>query len=210
MQKPKQLNLFKNSLQTINQCNSQAVQRVLDNYGTCESFLMANSPSRQLHICNDSSSCYFGDSPTLSLIRLTYGSNIPEAWLVPQLLDVSLFCGLKQDVDKNQMRTLATIIANDYHWLKIDELLLFFFRFKSAHYLHFYSYFDPHVILESLKIFINERNRAYERMEQKRREIEMDETRKKAISYDEYLRLKTAINPTNDCSEQTLHSKKNR
>ena len=88
------------------------------------------------------------------------------------------------------MRTLATIIANDYHWLKIDELLLFFFRFKSAHYLRFYSYFDPHVILGSLKMFINERCRAYEHMEQKLREKEAEKARGKAVTYKEYLHMK--------------------
>ena len=88
------------------------------------------------------------------------------------------------------MRTLATIIANDYHWLKIDELLLFFFRFKSAHYLHFYSYFDPHVILGSLKMFINERARVHERKEQEEREKEAENSRRNAITYEEYLRMK--------------------
>ena len=190
IQKSKLWNSYKNSLQTTSQCKTPAVQRVLDRYGTCESFLLANSPDKQLEICNSSNMCYFGDSPTLSVVRLAYGTNIPEAWLVPQLLDASLFCGLKQDIDKSQMRTLATIIVNDYHWLKIDELLLFFFRFKSAHYLHFYSYFDPHVILGSLKMFINERNRTYEHMEQKRREKEAEEARSKAVTYEEYLRLK--------------------
>ena len=189
-QKSKQWNSCKNSLQIINQCKSPAVQKVLDTYGTCESFLLANTPDRQLDICNDLNLCYFGDSPTLSIVRLAYGTNIPEAWLVPQLLDASLFCGLKQDIDKSQMRTLATIIANDYHWLKIDELLLFFFRFKSAHYLHFYSYFDPHVILGSLKMFINERARAHERKEQEERDKEAENSRRNAITYEEYLRMK--------------------
>lgn len=150
IQEPKQWNLCKNSSQITNQCKLPAIQKVLDRYGTCESFLLSNSPDRQLEICNNSNLCYFGDSPTLSVVRLAYGSNIPEAWIVPQLLDASLFCGLKQDIDKSQMRTLATIIANDYHWLKTDELLLFFFQFKSAHYLHFNSYFAPNVILGSL------------------------------------------------------------
>lgn len=190
MQKSKQWNLCKNSLHLPNQCKTPEVQRVLECYGECESFLLANSPDKQLNICNDSNLCYFGDSPTLSIVRLAYGSNIPEAWLVPQLVDASLFCGLKQDIDKSQMRTLATIIANDYHWLKIDELLLFFFQFKSAHYLHFYSYFDPHVILGSLKMFINERARAHDRKEQELREKKAEYNRRNAITYEEYLRIK--------------------
>ena len=88
------------------------------------------------------------------------------------------------------MRPLATNITTDNHWLKIDELLLFFFRFKSAHYLHFYSYFDPHVILGSLKMFINERARAYEHKEQEEREKEAENRKRNAITYEEYLRMK--------------------
>lgn len=91
---------------------------------------------------------------------------------------------------EDQIRELAIIINHNYYWLKVDELLLFFFHFKSKKYKCFYSYFDPMVILDSLNIFLAERSRAYERREHEEREKQAELDRRNAISYEEYLRRK--------------------
>lgn len=44
--------------------------------------------------------------------------------------------------------------------------MLFFFNFKGGFYERFYSYFDPHAIIRSMKLFLQECNlviEAYER-----------------------------------------------
>ena len=48
----------------------------------------------------------------------------------------------------------------------------------------------PQVILTSLKQFLVERSRAYDRRDQEIRMREMEEDRKNAITYDEYLKMK--------------------
>ena len=60
-------------------------------------------------------------------------------------------------------RCLATIlvamaIASRYKYLKTDEVMLFFFNFKAGMYERFYSYFDPQVIVGSVKSFCDERD----------------------------------------------------
>ena len=94
-------------------------------------FLVKNSPDRQHIVCKNENQCFFGDSPTLSQLGRDYGSGFPKAWLVPQISNVSDYCGLKQVASEEQIRELAIIINHNYYWLKVDELLLFFFHFKS-------------------------------------------------------------------------------
>ena len=144
-------------------------------------FLLDNSPDRQHIICQDVDGCYFGDSLTLSEVSKVYGNGLPKAWLIPQLVNLSEFCGLKQDASSLQLKELALIIYNKYYWLKVDELLLFFYRFKSNCYKRFYCYFDPTTILESLKMFVDERYWAYTKREQEERERQAVINRKNAV-----------------------------
>lgn len=175
---------------------------------TIDDFLLSHNPCNQMELCHSPDHCYFGDSPMLSLLKLAYGSRAAELWLVPQLTSVSDYCGLKEKVSEEQLLELAKLITTYYHWLKTDELMLFFARFKATKYERFYSYFDPQVVLTSLKQFLVERSRAYDRRDQEIMRLNMEELRKKAVSYDEYLRLKEE-RKLPECSS-TILSKQNR
>ena len=85
---------------------------------------------------------------------------------------------------------LVKIIALQYGYLKVDELQLFFFNFCSAKYRHFYSVFDPSIIILSLRDFLSDRSRAYEKREQRERDRAREEWKKNAITYEEYKRRK--------------------
>lgn len=148
-------------------------------------FLKNYSPDKQYIICQNADNCFFGESPTLSELSKEYGSGLPKAWLIPQLVNLSEFCGLKERASAEQLKELALIIFQQYYWLKIEELMLFFYRFKSKYYLRFYSYFDPMTVLESLVLFTKERAEEYLRKENEEREkkekkhwVEVQEYRK--------------------------------
>ena len=68
--------------------------------------------------------------------------------------------------------------------------MLFFVRFKSGRYGKFYGSVDPLVITTSVRDFINERTFAYEQHDREVRSRREKEERKKAITYEEYLRRK--------------------
>ena len=162
---------------------------LLRKYGSVTDFLKANNPSVQLQVCKDASCCFFGDFPTLSVIDRTYGEKKSRAWLVPQLVDLSLCCGLKEDASREQLEFTAAFIASDFHWLKTSELMLFFYRFKAGCYERFYSRFDPQTVLVSLRLFVQERARAYEIREEEKRRREEAEHKARCISFEEYCRL---------------------
>ena len=153
---------------------AQKVANLLQKYPTFEEFAKANSPARQLYLCQEPKECFLGDSSWLGLLNATYGRFASAMWLVPQIADVSICCGLKEDASKDQIKFVASAIASNYKLLKTDEAMLFFFKFKAGLYERFYGYFDPQTIVGSIKVFWEERNQviiAHEReLQQKRNE----------------------------------------
>ena len=136
---------------------TQKVSVLLQKYPTFEEFAKANSPARQLYLCQEAEECILGNSPWLGLLDATYGRFASAMWLVPQIADVSVCCGLKEDASKDQIRLVASAIASRYKLLKTDEVMLFFFNFKAGLYERFYGYFDPQTIVRSVKFFCSER-----------------------------------------------------
>lgn len=152
--------------------------------------MVAVNPDRQLQVCEKPETCYFGQSPTLASLNTIYGRGAAEAWLLPEVQEACLFMGIKEMPDNFQSAKLVRIIVQQYGYLKVDEVQLFFFYFCSARYRHFYSTFDPSIIILSLHDFLRDRNRAYEEREQREREREREEWQRNAITYEEYQRLK--------------------
>ncbi len=156
-------------------------------YPTIKDFMLANSPDRQLEICNNPDKCHFGSSPTLSQLNVCYGETAAEAWLVPQLYELGDFEGLKGQADRHQLAKTAKIITTEFYYLKTDELLLFFYRFSAGRYGQFYSYFTPSVIIRGLRDFLKERARAFEQYEQAVCERKWQDAKCKAVTYGEYM-----------------------
>ena len=136
---------------------TQQVLYFLQKYPTIKSFFKVFNPQRQIFICQYPDYCIFGPSPTLAQIDIMYGPLTSAKWLVPLIADVSLSCGLKEDVSESQLQFTAVAISNRYRWLKAGEMMLFFFNFKAGFYERFYSYFDTQTIIRSFKSFLDER-----------------------------------------------------
>ena len=89
--------------------------------------------------------CVLGTAPTMGQVNAAYGGHTASAWLVPFLWDVSEFCGCKEKFTKAQMEELAYVIVDGYHWLKVTEMMLFFwwFSLKSWLSIEFSDLFSP-------------------------------------------------------------------
>lgn len=170
--------------------SSHALQQrskdIIAAYGQREQFLASFNPDMQRIVANDSALCYFGDIPTLSQINEAYGRHTAVMWLVPQLYDLSEYCGCREKLQGKPLEQCADIIASEYHYLKVTELMLFFHRFKVGKYGRFYGSVDPLVITTALRDFITERAIAYETHENQQNQARMEEYKAKAISYEEY------------------------
>lgn len=160
-------------------------------YGTREQFMQKMSPRYQPYAAQNPERSYFGDAPTLAVVNRTYGDNTAVMWLIPQLNNVSRFCGCKERLTDEVTEELARSIAAEYYYLKTSELMLFLQWFKMGHYGRFYGAVDPLVITTALQDFILDRRTAYTKqaMEEERRKREAwanDDN----MTYEEYQKLK--------------------
>ena len=130
-----------------------------------------------------------GDYPTLFDICLAYGKTFAEQWLYPQIADLSMFTGAK-NLNAEQVKNLASVIAAEYRFLKVTELLLFFHRFKTGRYGRFYGSVDPMVITCALRDFIKERNALLDLYERAEKERIASENKQPTMTYEEWLKIK--------------------
>lgn len=145
-----------------------------------KAFCQQYTPTYQRQISNKPDYCFFADFPTLAKVREMMGINAPVVWLVPQLLDLSEFCGCKNKLTVRQLEECASMIVSEFYFLKVSELMLFFARFKAGHYGVFYGAVDPMTIMCKLRYFIrDERNAAYVMRENEERERKELEEKKK-------------------------------
>ena len=154
--------------------------------GNRKTFLVTYSPDYQLKVCNSPTWCVIGDYPTLTDIKLSFGDNMPAAWLVPQLIDLSEYCGCKDKLQGKPLEQCAHIISMEFTHLKISEMMLFFYWFKSGKFGRFYGSVDPLVITTSLREFMKERVMIIEKYEQEQREKAEEESKKNKMTWEEY------------------------
>ena len=164
--------------------DSSQKMMLIEKYGERSQFLTTYNPSYQREVVGTPDECYFGDYPTLAQLK-GYGKNTPVAWLVPQLYNLSEYCGCKDKLQGVPLEECAFTISTEFYWLKVSELMLFFHRFKSGKYGRFYGSVDPLVITTSLREFLQERGVAYEKHYREEKERE-ERGRTKGVSWEEY------------------------
>lgn len=167
---------------------------IVSKFGDKDQFLQRVNPQTQASFALKPQKAVMGDYPTLTDICLSYGKTFAEQWLYPQITDLSVFTGAK-NLDKEQVRSLASVIAAEYRYLKVTELLLFFHRFKAGHYGRFYGSVDPMVITCALRDFIKERNNIIDQCERDENNQKYElQSKAPKMSYEEYLKLKQLEN----------------
>ena len=165
----------------------QKSNEIVAAFGKRENFLLTFNPDLQRKVCANTEVCFFGGAPTLGQLNMTYGDQTATMWLVPQLYNLSEYCGCKDKLEGNPLKECASVIATEFYYLSVTELMLFFHWFKSGKYGRFYGSIDPLVITTSLRGFLKERAYAYERHDQEERERQREEeARKPKMTWEEY------------------------
>ena len=152
--------------------------------------LIDYAPNKQVYLCKDKDLCYFGMSPTLAEINREYSELAATAFLVPQLTNLAEFANCKTSFGEGQIRSCAEMIASEYYFLKISEIMLFCYKFKSGEYGQFYGSVSPMTIMVALKQFARERNDIISQHESEERQKEREKAKEKLISAREYYKDK--------------------
>lgn len=137
-----------------------------------------------------------GSAPTLREVSEAFGEKTATLWIKVQVENLNSFCGVTRKMDPFQMEELSKMIVAEYDYLKVSELLIFFHRFKAGLYCELFGSVDPQRVLIGLRAFLKERATEKTDIQIKqdaaRRRKEEEESRKGAVPYSEYLKIKAA------------------
>lgn len=143
---------------------------MVERYHNEDNFLALFNPSKQVAYTRDLNRTFRGDAPSLSLLAKSFGTGARDNWLDIQLTELAVFSGCKDKLSSHQIETLIELIAEEYHYLKVTELMYFFRKFKAGEYGKFYGAVDPLTITCALKEFCNDRRTILSRLEQQDKE----------------------------------------
>lgn len=153
------------------------------------------SPSSQENNKMSISDAYKSNAPTLTYLDLCYGDGSAITWLVAWVSYVYGTCGfLNNEVTDNIKIASVNAIMREYHFLNINEMIVFFKMFIAGKFEMFYKKPNPQVITSSLDEFLASRMNAVKAIEANRRKkkdsLEAEEIRQNAISYEEWKAMK--------------------
>lgn len=161
---------------------------IISEYGEAENFLKTFNPDMQAPYTRNETLCFATDkAPSLARVKHTYGEKTAETWLEVQLRDLSEFSGSKEKMSIRQLEQLSKVIIQNYGYLKVTELMVFFQRFKAGYYGKFYGSVDTMTITTAIREFmeyraakLNEIVQAKERAEREKiwREMESRKNQK--------------------------------
>lgn len=168
----------------------QRGELVVKRFGDDMSFLVKVNPDTQTAFAAKPQVAVMGDYPTLRDIDSAYGKNFSVEWLAVQVADLALFTGAKNLTEAQQLG-VARVIATEYKYLKVTELLLFFYRFKTGRYGRFYGSVDPMVITSALREFVKERNSMIDNFELESKREVSEKRKEPKMTYAEYEEIRT-------------------
>ena len=170
------------------------VTEITTRYGSFTQLSNKFSYANKNAFVQDTLACFRRDSPTFVRIDITYGKGSSANWLYNILQGMFIFLGVTNDrFSKEQVYNLACSIYANYKTLKVVEFLLFVTRFEGGKYGRFYGG-DSYalVVTEALNKFLVEREHYYADIERMRNDKRIEESKKDAITFEEYKRMKEA------------------
>jgi len=124
------------------------------------------------------------------VVAQTYGQHVATSWLTIQLQDLGEFAGVAEKMSVQKAYACAEVIASQFGFLKVSELMLFFMHCKAGRYGHFYGAVDPMRITEALHDFLRWRAGEISRIEAEQERAEGEraalEHRSTAVSWEEF------------------------
>lgn len=112
-----------------------------------------------------------------------YSPETVDSWLDVQISNLVAFCGVKgkeELSDSSIVDAVSAVIADNFGYLKLSELMLFFQQFKAGKYGRFYGSVDPLMITEALQSFLDfraERIMVIEKVKRREEERKREEQR---------------------------------
>ena len=130
--------------------------------------------------------CFSAKTYTLTQLRLNC-AGLQNSWLSAQITYLNSISGATQ-MTEMQMMMLVSNVSQTYGYLKITELMVFFFQLAGGKYGKFYGAVDPMQIMVDLNEFMKYRSVMLDKIESERRSEERNKmlSNPKCITREQY------------------------
>lgn len=169
---------------------NEGQRMALETYRNRETLLSRYSPGAAIIL--DEHDAIMGNSPTLAVMNSTFGAGTAEIIIASKLCELNQYTNAKVKITPMQADDMATsIVADpDLKGVRGDVLSLFFERMKTGAFGDLYNIVDAVSISVRLRQYFREceakRIVWADHAEREKRETEMAEHRKSAITFDEF------------------------
>ncbi len=129
------------------------------------------------------------NSPTIVDWKNQFGLKSVEWWLKIQLIEVFQYCGVYDKMEIYQIQHCASLIAKDFYYITVTEMMEFFNRFEVGYYSRFFSAYSatPQTLTMSLIRYISEVQRVRGEVENEQRSNAKELSN--CISWEEYCKM---------------------
>ena len=151
-------------------------------HSNLNAFCVMYNPDLQQVAADNEQRAILGTAPMLCVLDAAYGDGSAVTWLIPQLHNLCAAVGVKTKLDDNQFKQLATMIRDEFGYLKATEVMLFLWRLKAGKYGEFYGSVDIQRVMRALRgKFYDERTKVIEAYEEELKDRERIERAKTAL-----------------------------
>jgi len=152
------------------------------------------NPDLQQVAAGNEQRAILGTAPTLCVLDAAYGEGSAVTWLIPQLHSLCAAVGVKTKLDDAQLMQLATMIRDEFGYLKATEVMLFLWRLKGGHYGEFYGSVDIQRVMRALRgQFTDERANIIKAQDEEQKDRERIERAKTALKPHEIVALRKRL-----------------
>lgn len=155
--------------------------------------LIANYSKIQMSRCRNVVDCVECQSPSLAVMRKNFGEEIVESFVMVAIFDLSEFVGCKEKITEFQAEQTAQMILGEYYYLKVTEIMLFFYWMKSGRYGDFYGVVDGQKILGAIIRFLRDRQEILAKIEREKEKKRREADDGEGLTLQEWIDIKTTI-----------------
>lgn len=128
---------------------------VKNEFGSKENFLARYTPSLQAILAENSDDVWLGNHPTLVSIKNVYPGLI-QVWIKRQLEDLNIYLGSRGGLTESLLFELPQHIYVEFYYLKVSEVMYFFWLVKDLRFGEIYGHLNPADIMMWLRQFVQE------------------------------------------------------
>lgn len=135
--------------------------------------------------------------PTIGDVRREYGYQMAFRWLFIHITDAASKVSAQQRPGKSQIDGIAVQMMEQYFYLKLTEIMLFFDMFKRGVLGDVYNAFDSRSVFRAMKAFNVLRGDVIKSSEEKEHMEELRRDMDKRVTWEQYCKMK-GISPKDD------------